>query len=373
MKLLENESKRIFREYGISTPAEVACGSREEIFAALRGAKERMVIKPMGIKKRGKAGLIEFADSGEDAIKKLDALDSKMHGHENVGFIVEERVDIRKEFYVAVTIDYAVGEPVLLVSSEGGMDIEEVAKEDKKGFSSMPISLIDGLDREGVLDTLRNAGIEDADAFYGIVEKAYKIFLDYDAETLEINPVALDSRGGLVAVDAVLNIDDASLYRHAELETLNNERRYKNEFEREMAAQGWAYLELEGNIGIISSGAGLSMSTLDLIKIYGGEPANFLDMAQVDGNGIKKGLEILSRKKGMKVIFINLVAGLNRCDSMAEGVKAFMAENTLDVPVVVRMVGNRSEEGARVLREAGLENIESLEDAITKAIAESKK
>lgn len=372
MKLLENEAKEIFAKYGIETPKRFVIEDKAGLAVAYDSMPAETVLKPMGIKGRGKAGLIEFPNGLKDAEEKLDSLSAKVkHDKEASGFILEEKVDIAKEFYVGVTVDYASGRPVLIMSPEGGISIEDTAKSSPERMRSLHIDITAGLDEPAVRTAIKELGIAESDKFYSVVESVYGAFREYDADTLEINPLALTKDGRLIALDAVLNINDDSLFKHPELEAAYAKRRYKTDFEREMGAQGWSYVDLDGDIGMISSGAGLSMATLDLIKMGGGKPANFLDMAQVNGDGIAKGLEIISKKPGINAIFVNLIAGLNRCDVMAEGVKKFSATGN-KIPLVVRMVGNMSEEGTKVLASAGIKNIDSLEDAVDTAIRAAK-
>jgi succinyl-CoA synthetase beta subunit len=368
MKLLENEAKGIMESYGISVPKSATAQDPQGVGEAYRQVGGSVVVKPLGIKRRAKAGLIAFASSGSEAAGAAARMAEKLGGKAANGFIIEQKMPVEKELYIGITIDYALGRPVLLLSPDGGIDIEQAAKGDQNRVRRIQIDITKGLDRKETLDALNQLGFPDPEATYGVVERMYRIFRDYGADTIEINPLAI-SGGKPVALDAVLSIDDDSLSKHPDLLKLHKSRKYKTKYEEEMGEQGWAYIDLDGNIGMISSGAGLSMSTLDLIQMHGGRAANFLDMAQVDGKGIARGLEIISTKPGVKVVLINLVAGLNRCDSMAEGVKSFVAANPNHAPVVVRMVGNRSDEGTAVLREAGLDNVASLGEAVDKAIA----
>jgi len=224
------------------------------------------------------------------------------------------------------------------------------------------IDITSGIDYGSVKSALQELSVENRDGFIKIVESVYSIFRNCDAEIVEINPLAVSVSGDFIAVDGVININDDAMFRHPEFE--NRKKEFRTDMERQMGEMGWSYIDLDGNIGVICSGAGLSMATLDLVSLYGGKTANFLDMAQVDGNGIYRAFEILTQKENLKAILINLFAGLNRCDSMAEGAKEFVTRNKISVPVIARMVGNKEEEGERILREAGIQNFSDLEKAV---------
>lgn len=373
MRLLENEAKEIFGQHGISIPRGVVARTVDDAVAFYASLGSEAVVKPLGIKGRGKAGLIAFVKNANElanAAQKFFGMD--VNGEKITQILVEEKVDIAKEFYIAVTIDYAASTPVVVLSSQGGVDIEDVAKKSPRKVKKMPVDITVGINA-AVLEKMASETFgEKADELVAIIDNLYSIFRKYDAETAEINPLVVTKRGELIAVDAVLNVNDDSLSRHPGLAKLDKERKYRSEFERQMGELGWSYIDMDGNIGIISSGAGLSMATLDLIQQHGGKPANFLDMAQVDGEGIYKAFDILTRKPNVKAILINLFAGLNRCDDMASGVKRFLSERKVSVPIVVRMVGNREDEGVQILKEVGLENVPELEKAVEIVVEASR-
>ena len=364
MRMLESEAKEAFRKWGIETPRSVAFSTVAELDSAYKELGGEVVIKPMGIKGRGKAGLIKFANTAEEARKRFEELEVATSVSKNqIGYIVEEKAKgISKEFYIAISVDYKNATPTLVLSNKGGVDVEEIARSSPASIKRLAVDITAGLNEADVSKLIRELNMPEG--IMATARNVYDVFREYDAETVEINPLALTDSGKLLALDAVLVINDDSIFKHPELIEEYKSRKYKTPLEREMGELGWSYVELDGNIGIISSGAGLSMATMDLIKAFGGNPANFLDMAQVDGEGIYKGLKLVAAKPGVKVIFINLIAGLNRCDMMAEGVKHFVAENGVSVPVIARMVGNRSEDGAEILKQAGLKNIEKLEDSV---------
>jgi succinyl-CoA synthetase beta subunit len=203
-------------------------------------------------------------------------------------------------------------------------------------------------------------------------EVLYSIFRRYDAEMTEINPIVRTREGELLAVDAVLNVNDDSLVRHPELESLKEEMGDLDPIAEEARANQWTYIDLSGDIAILSSGAGLTMTILDLIGLAGGAPGNFLDTAQIDENGIYRAFELLARAKSARAMLINIFAGLNRCDRLAEGIVRYLSEHPIEIPLVFRMIGNREEEGHRILRDSGIEPHKDLEAAIGQVVELSR-
>ncbi len=354
MRLLETEAKEILSKAGVAVPKGKAVKTAEEAEAL---AKELgpVVLKVLGKKQRGKTGLIKFAETHEQALSAIAELLPKAEE----GLIVEQKLNIEKELYIAFTIDFSQGKPVLILGKTGGIDIESA---DPETVKKIPINILQGLTEEQAKEGVEFLGYPDLTK---LLQTLYKQFRKTDAELLEINPLAITNYGA-VAADALIEINDDSLGRHPEFEKRGLSA--KDNITEQMFAAGWSYHDLGGTVGLICSGAGLSMATLDLIQLFGGKPANFLDMAQVDGDGIYKGLKILSEKAGIRSILISLFAGLNRCDSMAEGIARFVKDNGQKVPIVVRMVGNREEEGFSVLRSVGLEPHRELETAVKAAV-----
>lgn len=366
LKLHEYEAKTIFKKFGIPVPR----GNVFESVGELNSIDFPVVVKPQGIKGRGKIGSIIFANNlieAKEALSKL--LNSEIKGEIIRQVLIEERIDVQKEIYVAIAIDFSKRRPVLIVSSDGGVDIEETAEKSPDKIRKTYSDISKVLKEEDIRNLAEFLGSNEK--FEDIVIKLWKIFKDYDAELVEINPLALTKSGDFIALDAVLNVNDDSLFRHPDLEKIRK-REYKNDLERIADEMKWTYIDLDGNIGILSSGAGLTMAILDLIKIYGGSPANFLDTAQMDADGIYKAFELLSKKQGLKVILVNIFAGLNRCDDLAEGIKRYVSDYKPKTPIVVRMIGNREEEGKRILREVGIDAIPELEKAIEKSVEISK-
>jgi succinyl-CoA synthetase beta subunit len=324
------------------------------------------MLKPqLGVKGRGKVGGIGFADDPAAAraqAARLFAAEIKGEAVERI--LVERRLPFSAELYAAVTVDFAARRPVIIASAEGGVDIEEVAQRTPDAVLRVPVDILRGPgpgDLGGVAERL-------GEDFAGHLVALYGIFREFDAEIVEVNPMARTEEGKLVALDAVLNVNEDSVARHPELAPLREELPPGDPIAEEAAERSWTYIELPGNVGILSSGAGLTMAILDLIHAAGGGAANFLDTAQIEEEGIYDAFGLLARAGRSRVFLVNIFAGLNRCDSLAKGIVRYLADHEVGVPVVVRMVGNQEEEGHRMLREAGIEPFSGLEEAVGRAV-----
>lgn len=373
MKLYEYEAKEIFARYGLPIPRGRVIKEPKMAADVIFEIGGPVVIKPqLGVKGRGKAGAILFASNPQEAIENSESILGKTIMGEKVEMLlIEEKVEVFSELYLAVTVDYSMAKPVIIASSSGGVDIEEVAKEKSESIRKIPVIISRGILEED-LDPLTSM----FNAFDSSVQSQirqfssmlYQIFRDYDAEITEINPLALAENDSVIALDAVLNIDEDSLFRHPEL--IKRRGKSEEEFQLEQLCRemSWTYIEMDGDIGILSSGAGLTMAILDLIQQRGGSAANFLDTAQMDADGIYKAFDLFYKNPKVKVILVNIFAGLNRCDDLAEGIKRYLKDHQLKVPLVVRMIGNREEEGRNILKEINVEAIQGLEEAVDKVV-----
>lgn len=370
MKLREYQAKKIFAKKGIPIPLGRMVQTIEEVVSFATEIKRPIILKPqLSFKGRGKLGIIAFANTPEQAAKQAEQLFNLTVKDEKIErLLVEEKVDIAQELYLAVAIDYGQRCPVIMVSQLGGVDIEELAKTDPRSLLQIPIHILNGPTN----NDFTRIGEFSSPEVASIAEKLYTIFREYDAEMVEINPLAKTKSGQLLAVDAVLNINDDSLFRHPDLIALKQEIGTSDPIAEQASANDWTYIDLPGDIAILSSGAGLTMTILDLIHQAGGSAANFLDTAQIDGEGIYEAFLLLNQAKKVKAILVNIFAGLNQCDSLASGIRQYLADHPMDIPVVVRMIGNKEEIGHQILSEIGIKPYIKLEAAIEQVVALSK-
>ena len=376
MRLYEYEAKEVFQKYGLVIPKGQIVESAEQArrFASQIGGP--VVIKPQVLtKKRGKAGAIRFASNPEEAFRESRSLLGTTLKDEKVStLLVEEKIEIDKEFYVGMIIDYSLLKPVAITSSFGGVDIEEVAEEKPAMMKKVRFSISKGPTEKDLEEQVSIFNQTEKMLMKEVLKKLYHIFQDYDAEMVEINPLALSKHGKAVALDAFLNVDDDSLFRHSDLVKPRGMSQEEFEFEQSLKEKKWKYIEMDpdGEIGILSSGAGVTMAILDLISMRGGRPANFLDTAQMDAEGIYKAFSLFAGNTKLKVLLVNIFAGLNRCDDLAMGIKRYLQEQGLSIPLVVRMIGYREEEGKKILNEINIEPIRSLEESVEKVIQIAK-
>jgi succinyl-CoA synthetase beta subunit len=370
MKLREYQAKSIFAEQLIAIPRGFLAVTADEAEAAARKLGTPVVLKPqLGVKGRGKLGGIAFADTPLEAMEAAGQLFQKTIKGEPVRtLLVEEKLDIAEELYLAVTIDYAARRPVLIASQEGGVEIEVVAERTPERVQKTLVSIVDGPSSDDLERLANQLGLDVA----RILERLYNIFRNLDAELVEVNPLIRTTSGDLVAADAVLNINEEALFRHPDLDKYKREIPVDDPVAEEARQKSWTYIDLSGDIGILSSGAGLTMAILDLMNRAGGRPANFLDTAQIDDQGIYEAFELLSRAGTPRVMLVNIFAGLNRCDALAEGIKRYLQDHPLPMPVVVRMIGNLEDEGHRILKGIGITPFKELEAAIDFAVKLSR-
>ena len=318
MKLYEYEAKELFQKYGIDIPKGHIVESAEEASRLASHLGGSVVIKPqVSTKKRGKAGAIRFASNPEETFRQSQSLLGLRLNHEKVStLLVEEKIEIDKEFYVAMSIDYSLSKPIAITSAFGGVDIEEVAREKSALMKKVRFSITKGPTEKDFEELVSIFNHTEKGLIKEVLEKIYRIFIDYDAEMVEINPLALTKHRKVVALDAFLNVDDDSLFRHSDLVKPRGMSQEEFEFEQSLKEKKWKYIEMDpdGEIGILSSGAGITMAILDLIKMHGGRPANFLDTAQMNAEGIYNAFSLFAWNTKLKVLLVNIFAGLNSCD-----------------------------------------------------------
>src|ERR1700681_3948363 len=383
MNVHEYQGKEILRRYGVATPRGVPCFSVAEAEDASRqlGGKVWVVKAQIHAGGRGKGGGVKLARSIEEVrehASKILGMTLVTHqtgpeGRVVKRLLVEEGADIRKELYAGMVVDRAPQRVTLMASSEGGMDIEEVAASTPEKIYKVAIDPTAGLTDAQADDVARKIGVPapsvpEARKF---MQGLYRAFDECDASLAEINPLILTRDGKVLALDAKLNFDSNALFRHPEIVAL---RDLDEEDPAEVEASKFdlSYISLNGNIGCLVNGAGLAMATMDTIKLFGGEPANFLDV----GGGattqkVTEAFKLMLKNPGLKAILVNIFGGIMRCDVIAEGVIAASKAVSLNVPLVVRMKGTNVELGRKILAESGLPIIaaDSMEEAAQKVVA----
>ncbi len=367
MKLYEHEAVELFRRYGIDVPRSSVASTPEEVKKAVAELGGRAVLKAQVlVGGRGKAGGIRPVSSPEEAeAVARTMLGSTLKGEVIRKLLVAELVDVRRELYVSFTNDRANRGHMLLASPMGGVDIEEIASKYPESVLRVQIDPLVGLRSYHVRKVVRFLGLEGdaAASCERILTGLYALYTDYGCELAEINPLVVDVRGRLLALDAKVIVDD----NFARVKGLVFEReKGLEEVAREL---GFSYVELDGDIGVICNGAGLTMATMDLVKHYGGRPANFLDIGGgANAERVEKAVRLLLQKEGIKVVFVNVLGGITRCDEVALGLVRALKDTGSGVRLVVRLVGTREEEGQKILRENGYEFFRSMEEAARRAV-----
>ncbi|RDV39538.1 ADP-forming succinate--CoA ligase subunit beta [Bradymonadaceae bacterium TMQ3] len=382
MNIHEYQAKQIFREYGVTVPQGTAAFSVDEaVKAAEELGGELWVVKAqIHAGGRGKAGGVKLAKS-LDEVREIatELLGSTLVTHQTGPegqvvrrLYVESGVDIARELYLGMVVDRARDGVVLMASTEGGVDIEDVAENTPEKIHKVFIDSLTGMADFQGRQVAFALGLEGKAVFKAVkfMKALYKLFVEKDASIVEINPLVVTGSGDLIALDAKVNFDDNALYRHADVEALRDVSE-EDPAELEAKKHGLSYVSLDGNIGCMVNGAGLAMGTMDIIKHYGGEPANFLD---VGGGATKEtvaeAFKIITQDEAVKAIFINIFGGIMKCDVIADGVVNAVQEVGLKVPLVVRLAGTNVELGKKILNESPFDIVsaDSMADGARKAI-----
>ena len=379
MKLYEYEAKNILKQYGLPVPRSILITSTNHAIGAATKLKPPFAVKAQVLMAgRGKAGGILFADSAEAAgktAKKLLKTNVKDTLVKKV--LIEEKQSIKKELYCGMTLDRFSRSYVFIASAAGGMEIEETVEKSPQAIQKVLINSQQGFHAFQARQIARKLGYRDTRLveLSKIFEKIYRANLDYDAELIEMNPLVETDEGAFVALDARIIMDDNALFRHPEYEKrLLEEERDRVPQETEALRKGLAYVKLDGNIGVIGNGAGLVMATLDMIRIYGGRPANFLDLGGgAPANRIAAALDIVLSDSKVKALFINILGGITRCDEVARGIIEAKKRQAIAKPLVVRLVGTNEVEGKRMLEESGIHVLDSMEKAASRVFEIVKK
>jgi len=356
MKLLEWASKEVFKKSGIPTQTGKLARTVEEAKEILKEMKYPVVIKaqvPVG--GRGKAGGVKLAKDYDEALKRAEEiLNLTIKGIKVKKILITEAVDIAKEYYVSVTLDRRASKAVFITSKEGGVDIEEIARTKPEAIVKRHITepLKPYEARELAFQVFEDNKLALKAA--GIYQKLSEVYFSTDAQLAEINPLVVTPENDLVAVDAKIILDDNALFRHPDL-LQYKDMDYVNPEEEDAKEAGLSFVKLDGDIGCMVNGAGLAMATMDVIKYWGGEPANFLDVGgSSNPEKVKKAMDIILRDPNVKVVFINIFGGITRCDDIAAGLIEAFKTMDVRVPVVVRLTGTNEDIGRRMLAESGL-------------------
>lgn len=372
MKLHEYQAKDVFAQHGIPTPSSRLASSVEEVASAADEIGYPVAIKAqVHVGGRGKAGGIKLANSEDEAQSVAeDILGMNLKGLIVESVLVEEAVDFIDELYVGVTLDRSKGKPVIMVSTKGGVNIEEVAAEDPNAIAREHIDPAFGLLPYQGRRAVHEAGVDRAIArdVTNVISSLYSIWTETDATDAEINPLMVTD-DGVIAADAVLNIDDDALFRHPDLAELEDES-YTDELERKASEYGFDYVRLSGNVGIIGNGAGLVMTTLDLVDYYGGTPANFLDVGGgAKADRIANALDMVFSDTNVDAVVFNIFGGITRGDEVAKGINEALGQfDVIPKPVVVRLAGTNAAEGMEILNTDLVQVEETLEGAVKRAV-----
>ncbi|MFN9030987.1 MAG: ADP-forming succinate--CoA ligase subunit beta [Betaproteobacteria bacterium] len=386
MKIHEYQGKEILKKYGVRVPRNIPCFSVDEAMDAAKtlGGPLWVVKAQIHAGGRGKGGGVKLARSMDEVRAHASSILGMMLKTHQTGpdgqkvrrLLIEEGADIKTELYVGMVVDRATQRVVLMASSEGGMDIEEVAAHTPEKIHKVFIDPSHGLTDREADDVAVKIGIPAASVpqARAVFQALYKAFRETDASLAEINPLILTGKGEVIALDAKMNFDSNALYRHPEIVAL---RDLDEEDPAEIEASKFdlSYIQLDGNIGCLVNGAGLAMATMDTIKLFGGEPANFLDV----GGGattekVTEPCKIMLRNPKLEAILVNIFGGIMRCDVIAEGVIVASKAVGLKVPLVVRMKGTNEELGKKMLRESGLPIIsaDTMAEAAQKVVAAAR-
>ncbi len=386
MNIHEHQAKEILKKYGAIVPAGVFSTNVDDLIEKAKNLKtEKYVLKAqIHAGGRGKAGGVKILNTLEELKNSANELLGKIlvthqtgpEGREVKRLYVEESSNIEKEFYLSCLVDRASSKIAFISSDQGGMDIEEVANSNPEKIITTKVDIAEEIsdsDCEAVIKIF-NLNSDAKDQAISLIKSIYKMFISTDANMVEVNPLILTKEGKIVCLDAKVNFDSNALFRHPEIQELRDLNE-EDSTEIEASKHDLAYIKLDGSIGCMVNGAGLAMATMDIIKLYGKEPANFLDV----GGGASKekvsaAFKIILSDKNVKGILINIFGGIMRCDVLAQGVVNAAKEINISVPLVVRLAGTNFKEGKEILDNSGLKLIsaENLDDAAKKIVESIK-
>ena len=377
MKLMEYQAKNIFQKEGVNIP-------KGKLFYNLEGLKKQAEkFEGKGVVKaqvlaggRGKAGGVQLTNSVEHARKAVKSLLGKRlitHQTDDKGEMInsilfEEQVDYSKEIYFSLLTDREKQKLIFIISSEGGTEIEEIAEKKPEAIKKVWVDPLCGLKEYHVRELFLHLNMAKKfyKNFYDFINKIYSIYKKYDTSLIEINPLVFTSTNDFLALDAKIKIDDNSLFRHEEIKkdrVITEDEKY----EVEAKEKGLSFVQLDGDVGCMVNGAGLAMATMDIVKHYGMNPANFLDIGgSSNPKKVIDALKYIKRNKKLKAIFINVFGGITRCDDVANGFKTALKELEIDVPIIIRLTGTNEDEGKKILKKLGYEVFTDLKKSVEK-------
>jgi len=373
MKVHEYQARELFKEFGIPVSDARVAETPEEVKLAAEKIGFPVVVKAQVlVGGRGKAGGVKLAKTAEEAEKigkEILGLDIK--GLEVQKVLVAKAEEIKQEYYLGLTVDRAVRKITLMISAEGGVEIEDLAVESPEKILRAWAKPGEGFDRKEIEELARGIfpTVPQAAAAGEVIEKLYRLFIEKGCSLVEINPFAVNGEDKLIALDSKINFDDNAVSLHPEIEKLKNMDEY-DENELQALTGGLHFVQMEGKIGCLVNGAGLAMATMDLIKYYGSEPANFLDVGgSSNPEKVITALSVVMRIPNVKGILFNIFGGITRCDDIANGI--LMAKEKLDIPIplVIRLIGTNDTEGRKLLQDAGISAMQDLDKAVKKIVA----
>jgi succinyl-CoA synthetase beta subunit len=374
--LYEYQGKELFRRFGIPTSDGRLATTPAEARAAAEELGGPVVVKAQVLTGgRGKAGGVKLADGPEDAEAKAGKiLGLDIRGHVVRKVWIERASEIAKEYYLSITFDRGAKKALFMLTTEGGVEIEEVAESNPDALARLHVDPLEGFQPYQARRLIYGAGIDDPDEqkqILDIVRKLYDCFVETDAVLCEVNPLIVTPEGEVRALDSKFTVDDNALFKHADIAEMRDLDAYPPE-ERAAREKGVTYVKLEGEVGILGNGAGLVMSTLDVIALVGGRPANFCDLGGGgDAQGVVDALEIISADPQVKSILFNIFAGITRCDVVARGILQALSQTSIEHPIVVRFDGTNAEEGREILADAAPPNLDveaTMLDAAKRAV-----
>jgi succinyl-CoA synthetase beta subunit len=360
--LYEYQGKELFRRFGIPVSDGRLATSPQEARVAAAELGGPVVVKAQVLTGgRGKAGGVKLADDPADAeAKARDILGLDIRGHVVRRLWIEKASDIAKEYYLSITFDRGAKKPLYMLTTEGGVEIEQVAEEKPDALARLHVDPFEGFQPYQARRLIYASGIDDPNEqkqILGIVERLYRCFVECDAMLSEINPLIVTPAGEVRALDSKFTVDDSALFRHPDIAEMRDVEAADPQ-ERFAREKGVTYVKLDGEVGILGNGAGLSMSTVDVVVVAGGRPANFCDLGGGgDAQGVVDALEVITSDGQVRSIFFNIFGGITRCDEVARGILAALEQMRIELPIVVRLDGTNADEGRRLLADAAPSNL----------------